>query len=325
MGGNRALAIALDLTGFEVDWPAVLHVGLRSDNSQNTDRFDHFDAATDDSNSPAFISAWSAALDASKGSSEAPRRVERRFTPLSGRSLNIWEDMGDSIARHLWDGSVALTAYFDRVIALNASAALPILERAFVSATFKRLNVIELGCGCGIVGIALAQTIPDCDVLLTDLEEVRDLVDQNISTANTAISSKLSFESLDWEQPLPPRVSSRTFDIIIAAECIYNSDSIPLLVETLRSLIKRSPKAIIIISTKFRHESEKKFFQLMAEENVTHAGEILLPIPGIPGTGYGDFSTNVNLHLFHGPSYREPNTAPNYGDKAFASVTSAMD
>lgn len=302
--GMRAMPVTLDITRNDVDWPARLHIGVKGAHMS-----DHFEKHTNPDAIPSIISVWSESLNPTKGKFETKRRVERRFMPLSERSLNIFEDAGDSIARHLWDGSLALTAYVDRVIALQALRTLPVLESVLVSATFKRLNVLEIGCGCGIVGIGLAQTIPDCDVLLTDLEEVTELVERNIEAANPAMLSNIDFCPLDWEQPLPPAVQSRLFDLIVVAECIYNTDSIPPLVETLLALTQRSPKAVILISTKVRHGSEALFWDLFAQKGFMQAGKTELPLPGEPGHGYGDSATHVDLYLYYGKNFK-PSLSP---------------
>jgi len=214
------------------------------------------------------------------------------------------------------DGSLALTAYIDQVVALQAETSMPLLERALITATYKKLNVIELGCGCGVVGIALSQTVPDCDVLLTDLPEVDELVARNIGVASPAMSSHLEFAALDWDAPLPAAVQSRNFDIIVAAECIYNTDSIPPLVKTLSALVKRSPKAVVVISTKFRHDSERMFHDLAAKAGLIESSSAKLPLPGEPGHGYGDFSTHVDLHILHGKNYKST-FSPDGLEKAF--------
>lgn len=297
--GMRALPINLDITRHDIDWPARVHVGVKGAHMS-----DHFEKHNNPDALPSIISVWSESLNPLNGTFETGKRVERRFMPLSERSLNIYEDTGESIARHLWDGSLALTAYIDRVIALQAVGSIPALEEALCAATYKTLNVLELGCGCGVVGIGLAQTIPDCNVLLTDLPEVDELVERNIEAANPAMSSVIDFAPLDWEAPLPPKVKNRTFDLIVVAECIYNSDSIPPLIQTLLALIRRSPRAVILISTKVRHSSEAMFWDLFAKSGFTTVGTAALPLPGEPGHGYGDSATQVDLYVCHGKSFR---------------------
>lgn len=197
---------------------------------------------------------------------------------------------------------------------------MPLFENAMTKATFKRLNVLELGCGCGVVGIALAQTVPDCSVLLTDLPEVDELVARNIEASNPAIQSTIEFAPLDWESPLPRQVHSRTFDIIIAAECIYNTDSIPPLVSTLSSLITKSPKAVVLVATKVRHDSEKLFHDLAEKAGLIQSSKAELPLPGEPGHGYGDSATHVDLYEFRGRHYRH-NFSPDVAERAFESLS----
>lgn len=296
----RSLNVSLDLTRTDIDWPARLHVHTKN-NATMSDRFDEHSAR---GHLPGIVSVWSESLNPTKGKFDTRRRVERRFTPLTGRSLNIFEDTGESIARHLWDGSLSLTAYLDRVVALRSVHEAPLLESVLSSATYKKLNVLELGCGCGVVGIGLAQTVPDCNVLLTDLPEVDELVERNIEAANPAMSSVIDFAALDWEAPLPAKVAARTFDLILVAECIYNSDSIPPLVDTLERLVTRSPRAVILISTKVRHESEGMFWDLFHKRGFKQNSRTSLPLPGEPGHGYGDSATAVDLYIYQGPNPR---------------------
>lgn len=93
----RALPVSLNLTRNEVDWPARLHIGHKSAHMS-----DHFERHYEPDSLPAMISVWSECMDPTKGKFETGRRVERRFTPLNGRTLSIYEDTGESIARHLW-------------------------------------------------------------------------------------------------------------------------------------------------------------------------------------------------------------------------------
>jgi hypothetical protein len=45
------------------------------------------------------VSAWSAPFDLER---ECVKLVERRFVSLEQREVRIWEETGESIARHLW-------------------------------------------------------------------------------------------------------------------------------------------------------------------------------------------------------------------------------
>lgn len=95
--GMRTLSGSFDLAHSDVEYPARVHVGVRSSPTS-----DHFEKHHDDTDPPSIISAWSAIIDPNNGITEAEKKVERRFMPLSNRTICIWEETGESIARHLW-------------------------------------------------------------------------------------------------------------------------------------------------------------------------------------------------------------------------------
>lgn len=290
--GDRSLAVVFDLARQDIDWPACVHIGAKGA------------ASRDEGFLPAVVDVWSGLVNPTKGHFESGWRIERRFTSSSGRSLSLLEDAGDSIARHCWDGSQALAQHIDQAISHPQPNTLPLLEYVLISATYRRLNVIELGCGCGTVGISIAQAIPESDVLLTDLEEVTELVEANIARMNPAMGSRARFLPLDWLEPLPAKLQTRTNDLIIVSECTYNSDTLEPLVGMLSNLTVRSPKAVIAVCTKTRHESEAVFFDLMKNAGFIEEGSMRLPLAGQPGQGYADWATDVGLHIYRTKDHR---------------------
>jgi predicted nicotinamide N-methyase len=186
------------------------------------------------------------------------------------------------------------------MVALQAEG-IPLVEQVLGSASYRKLQVIELGSGCGIVAISLAQTIPDCEIMLTDLPEAQEIAQRNIESMNAAISSTAVFQPLNWEEPLPPSVADKTFDLILVADCTYNPDSTPALVDTFSKLVKRSPKAVLLLSMKVRHPDELVFFDFMKKAEFVEASKISIPLPG----SHGEMD-QVNIHVFHHkdrPSY----------------------
>ena len=90
------------------------------------------------------------------------------------------------------------------------------------------LRILELGTGCGIVGIALAQTLQNASVTLTDLPEAQEIVQRNIDEATTAENSSLEFLELDWDSAALPselQVKENPISLVVAADCTYNPDS----------------------------------------------------------------------------------------------------
>lgn len=139
---------------------------------------------------------------------------------------------------------------------------MPALSQLLKTPRSSPLQAVELGAGCGIVGIAMATMLPNCDVLLTDLPEVEEIVTLNLKEASPQTSSHVHFQTLDWDEP-PPNLCSQPIDLILVSDCTYNADSLPALVSVLDRLVRTSPEALVLVALKRRHESEAVFFDLM--------------------------------------------------------------
>ncbi|KAL1961012.1 hypothetical protein VTO42DRAFT_4900 [Malbranchea cinnamomea] len=211
------------------------------------------------------VSAWSGPLAWQEGA-QAERLVQRRLDVGTAPELRIWEETGNSIARHIWDAALACVMGIHRsVTGRGDSGTVPAL-RALVDDRDgrSRRSVIELGTGCGIVGIALAQMVPRCSVYLTDLEEARPMVRRNVECATLAPGSTVQFDVLDWDEELRADVRGRHHDLVVVSDCTYNADRMPSLVRTLQALGRSSPRGWVLVALKRRHDSEAVFFTLMA-------------------------------------------------------------
>lgn len=142
------------------------------------------------------------------------------------------------------------------------------------------LRVLELGTGCGLVGLALSRLHSQCSVVLTDLPEVEDIVTRNIAAVQpVAPSSAVEFQVLDWDQGLPEYITGSRTDLILVSDCTYNADSLPALISVMDKLVQLSPDVTILVAMKRRHDSETVFFELMqsAKLRVLHQDSMKLP------------------------------------------------
>jgi len=101
--GLRTLSISFSVAEREIRWPARVYVAPKGVPDP-----DCFDKQQSVSGLPNIISAWSDILDPTQGITVASRTVERRFMPLSNHVLSMWEETGESIARHLWFAASSL-------------------------------------------------------------------------------------------------------------------------------------------------------------------------------------------------------------------------
>ncbi|KAF1998055.1 hypothetical protein P154DRAFT_439908 [Amniculicola lignicola CBS 123094] len=306
--GMRALSTSFYLSKARsnIEWPCRIYVGVKNMELLSPNYTQMYMPER-----RGVIGAWSAPLDMTEGLVEAARIVERRI-PLgkNGYELKIWEETGESIARHLWDAGVLLSLYLSEDEDLSKRD--PVLAKAIKRPTGKkRLQILELGTGCGVVGITLAQTIVKCECVLTDLPDAEEAVKRNLSTSWADTGSGVWFRQLDWDDESVPKMSDlnnwtdcphcNEFDLIVAADCTYNADSCPALVRTISRLVKLSPRATVMIAMKPRHSSEGIFFDLMSDAGFRTEHKTTLQLPGDDEVG----EESVEIFLFRPDASQE--------------------
>ncbi|KAL5606545.1 hypothetical protein BROUX41_002948 [Berkeleyomyces rouxiae] len=149
--------------------------------------------------------------------------------------LAIGEEIQDSIARRVWDGGMVTSALLFEMAGVDAPPAkrLPLTQDLLRA---EALNVLELGCGIGTLGITMASALAqryaasetasagsahaEADgetagaeavqevskskhrIVLTDLSDAKEVAQHNIAMFNTAmkglVAPSLAYENLDW-------------------------------------------------------------------------------------------------------------------------------
>lgn len=240
----------------------------------------------------------------------------RRFALGEGDFLRIDERIGESIDRHVWDAGVVAMGVLLNLCQDGTSKhtwdRTPLLKKLLCSVTTaRRLNVIELGCGVGILGVGLAAALhrrmssswdPEdatqspSSILLTDLPDAEEVAVRNIADEKLARvpvlpgkpSVETHFEGLDWDEGktgvFGPRAKASSWDLIIISDCTYNVDMLSALVKTISELHKlsmsrdgKSPR--VMLATKPRHSSEKALFGLMDEDGWRILESASQPLP----------------------------------------------
>uniref|UniRef100_A0A6B2LJP2 Methyltransferase small domain-containing protein n=1 Tax=Arcella intermedia TaxID=1963864 RepID=A0A6B2LJP2_9EUKA len=130
--------------------------------------------------------------------------------------------------------------------------------KVFREDIFKGRRVIELGCGTGCVGLALA--IIGADVVLTDRAPLEGLVTTNITT--NKLESKAKFKALEWGEDVS---SLGRFDAVIMSDivAVTYSGAYPLLLKTLKDLT--SPQTLILLAYERRDRKDLKFFEMLLD------------------------------------------------------------
>lgn len=161
-------------------------------------------------------------------------------------------------------------------------------------------SVLELGSGCGIVGLEIAQICPQCEVTLTDLPDTMEILSYNVSKvmgSNPAVHNVIT-GVLDWDDANPKIVQGHRYDLVIISDCTYNADSIPALVRTLAAVIDQWPAALMIVSMKVRHDSEAVFFDLMAAAGFVVVEHSAITLPDQLRASSGRELEVVDIYVF---------------------------
>ena len=238
-------------------------------------------------------------------------------------ALQIEEELGESMARHVWDGGLtAVSMLADLCLgngplsASSSGVSMPMLSR--VLQQHQRLNIMELGCGVGILGVGVARILhaasPDSNrastrVLLTDLADARERARANIERCvHQAPGCHVDFESLDWDDGkagrFGPLVQARPWDLVVLSDCTYN-DLLSILVKTLSAIHAHSAQqqqqqqqrdcdTKVLLFTKPRHANERAVFDMLSADGWEVAEQTVVPLPVL----YSSEPQTVEAYLF---------------------------
>ncbi|KAK9487470.1 putative methyltransferase-domain-containing protein [Lipomyces starkeyi] len=196
-------------------------------------------------------------------------RYVSRDVPIGPTSLKLLEETGESVARHLWDSGILLGKF----LTLSNQNSDNFLKH--LKGSSKSMNILELGCGCGIVGLTLSRVFPQSRVVLTDLDSARNVCERNIAlnctrSSSSRTSGKIEFSSFDWESgnntmEENAKVYDEEWDVVVSCDCTYNADSFDILTDVLLKVVSQRTKLLLV--HKERHGSEARVFELLKEKN----------------------------------------------------------
>jgi hypothetical protein len=158
------------------------------------------------------------------GSPNVEFKIRQQFTaPPGGVDTSI-----DSTGRFVWSTTVCLRERIQRdvVNAEGAAASQP-----------ERLQVLELGSGCGLLGMGLAAT-GLVDVVLTDHPNAMEWLSSNIELNRDIVREHARMAPLEWGNDqhatqLEAQLTS-PFDLIVGSDILYDHATHAGLVETMK-------------------------------------------------------------------------------------------
>ena len=129
-----------------------------------------------------------------------------------------------------------------------------------------RGNVVELGAGCGLTGLAVAQLRPEATVIFTDHDPgVLKVIEHNVRQQERA-QAKCLTQSLRWGPEgvkeiqaletlqVGPDGRHQVTELIVGSDVIYAREVVPLLFWTVNRLL--SPRGVFLMCSSFRYDDE---------------------------------------------------------------------
>uniref|UniRef100_A0A0L8FIC9 Protein-lysine methyltransferase METTL21D n=2 Tax=Octopus bimaculoides TaxID=37653 RepID=A0A0L8FIC9_OCTBM len=172
----------------------------------------------------------------------------REFIRNDGITLTIYQAAVGDVGCVIWDAAIVLAKYLESIDFDKGKH-------------LKRKKILELGAGTGCLGIVAATF--GAHVYITDLDSYVPLMQENINVNKEHTTGEIEAKTLNWESSnfLCPGL-----DYILVSDCIYYSQSVKPLVNTITRLSE--PKTVVLCSYEERTtgkypELQRDFFKLM--------------------------------------------------------------
>ncbi|RKF58245.1 Protein-lysine N-methyltransferase EFM6 [Golovinomyces cichoracearum] len=166
------------------------------------------------------------------------------FSGLLETPLRLHEDLRTGCGGQIWPAGMVLARHMLR----------------YQRNSLTQARILEIGAGGGLVGLAVAigcQT--SRPIYISDQENMIDLMRKNIAIND--LESVVQELELNWGSELPAEIVEQRPDIILAADCVYLESSFPLLLTTLKDLLKLCEDGVIFFCFKKRRKADMRFLK----------------------------------------------------------------
>ena len=166
----------------------------------------------------------------------------------------------------------------------------------------EKRNVLELGAGCGLTGIAWAVTLGanGCNLTLTDrphrLQALRENARRNGVQATVA--------ALDWTRALEDAAQLESFgssDVVLAADCVYDEALATPLVRTMSYAMHDESIAFVAVDEANRRPAALRAFLRVAERAFSYFREEPYGMEPRSRWSHGHDRESIRLFVCRGP------------------------
>ncbi len=143
------------------------------------------------------------------------------------------------------------------------SSSFELARYCLTEGNLKGKHVLELGCGLGLAGIAAAKA--GAFVIFSDYEQdALDFARYNAARNLSLMPATINVLQLDWRTDPDSLLRYPKFDVIIAADVVYERKNFFPLIGVLQSLL--APQGVAVFTEPGRAIGDQ-FFQLLSESD----------------------------------------------------------
>ncbi|XP_074296439.1 uncharacterized protein LOC141626640 [Silene latifolia] len=163
------------------------------------------------------------------------------------------------VGTSVWPCSLVLTKFLDRW----SPPSNPNDNQYSSVLDFRNKRGIELGAGCGAVGMGI-YLLGLNDVVLTDIAPVMPALKHNLKKNKQVLNKSLKTAQMYWANSTQMNALSPPFNFVLAADVVYLEDTVKPLVETMFGLVKDD--GVVLLGYQIRcPEADVLFWEMVKE------------------------------------------------------------
>lgn len=181
----------------------------------------------------------------------------RTFT-YDGLALEQDSSLENSCGGIVWESAFCLTKYLESA-------------GAFARWGRRAKRVLELGCGCGLIGLVAARA--GAMTVMTDVKEVAfgacaRNVERNAETKAFGDHAPPTIKALDWENEdeLNEVIALGPYDVVLGTDVVFSVKLVGALLTCVASALKKSPSSVCYICIQRRSPDAHEEFLKQTKE-----------------------------------------------------------
>lgn len=226
-----------------------------------TDESNHPHHNGEDTDDGDEVNPFTMLLPREEGKKESVSLQHQRYNLQSiNAAISIRQLPSQGISFQLWPAATTLVNLLDGRCNTNASLS-ALLPRRDAG---KRLRILELGSGTGVVGIAAA-AILGASVTVTDLPHVLPNIQFNVDLNSDVLENRgggVDAAALSWGEMKDMEAIGREYDLLLGSDVVYHDHLYDPLLKTLRFfLVGGERKTAFVMAHLRRWKKESAFFK----------------------------------------------------------------